>query len=112
MRSPPATSESDPAMYSIAVRAVRTRGSRRIVSEFEIASIPVYVPAPFEKALRRMMAAAAIARGGAFATALGMEDAAGGPKMTIEMRTTWVGRKRMKIGMRTGTDSFTPRKFI
>src|SRR3989442_10972701 len=96
----------------MAVRAVRTRGSRRIVSEFEIASMPVYVPAPFEKALRMIDIAANAARGGPFAAATRAGAVSDGMKIAIAMRTAWVIRKRMKIGMRTVTESFTPRKFI
>src|SRR5664280_1492133 len=49
---PPAVNARDAAMRNIVCLPVFTRGSRSIVTPFETASIPVYVPPPIEYARR------------------------------------------------------------
>ena len=53
---PPAVNASEAAMRNIVFLPVFTRGSRSIVTPFETASIPVYVPPPISRALHEAAA--------------------------------------------------------
>ena len=95
-----------------------TRGSRSVCIELETASIPVKVPPPIEKA--RSSRAASPTHPicpRVVWKSLDTSDATIGRSATwrpIAYRSSgmWLSMNTMKMGVKTATDSLTPRRFI